>query len=297
MPATSSASAYALRAPAACAVTGVSLEHTDLLGDTLAAIAREKAGIFREGVPAIAGPVPPEALVALRDGAEGAGAPLHVAREETTLRDATFDEDGLQLDLETPLRRYRDLRLPLYGRHQAGNAATATRLAELFYDEVRASVAPVRDAFAGVRRLAGLRGRFEVLSRPSQGSPLVVADVAHHPDSLAATLRALREHFPGRPGGLTVACGLMRDKDATGFARFLAEAGAEAWPVRLDTERARPPGALAEVLKAQGVPVGPTGDAETHRQRFLADAGAGNTLLICGSHRVVAQLGAGARSA
>jgi dihydrofolate synthase/folylpolyglutamate synthase len=126
---------------------------------------------------------------------------------------------------------------------------------------------------------------------------MVIADVAHHPDSLAATLRALADHFPqpqrGRLGGrLFVALGLMRDKDAAACGRLLAEADAEVWPVALESERARPPEALAGVLEAHGVAVGPTGRAETHRQRFLAEAGAGDTLLLCGSHQVVGQLDA-----
>lgn len=279
--------------PATCAVTTVSLEHTNLLGDTLAKVAREKAGILKKDVPAVAGPMPPEALATLRDAAAGAGAPLHIAREETTLRNITFDENGLRLDLQTPLRRYRSLRLPLYGRHQAGNAATAARLAELFWGEAEASAAPVREGFAAVRRYAGLRGRFEVLSK----RPLVVADVAHHPDSLAATLRAWRNHFSRQQGRLVVALGLMRDKDADACAAVLADVGqrrsVEAWPVALESERALSAGVLADVLEARGVPVGPPGDAEAHRQRFLADAGAGDALLICGSHRVVAQVEGG----
>lgn len=282
-------------ASAACAVTAVSLEHTALLGDTLAEVAREKAGIFKKGVPAVIGAdVPPEARNAIRTVAAGVGTPLHPTAEETTLRDRTFDENGLLLDLETPLRRYRGLRLPLYGRHQAQNAATAARLTELFYDEAQASAAPVREGFAAVRDLAGLRGRFEVL----QKRPLIVADVAHHPDSLAATLRALCDHFPqqqGRLGGrLVVALGLMRDKDAAACAALLADAGAEGWPIKLESDRARPADALADVLATQGVTVGPTGGADAHRQRFLAEAAGDDTLLICGSHQVVAQLGAAA---
>ena len=272
--------------PAASAVTAVSLEHTALLGDTLAEVAREKAGIFKRGVPAVVGDVPPEALAAVRAVAADAGAPLHSVPGETTLHDVEADEDGLALDLETPLRRYRALRLPLYGRHQAQNAATALRLAELFWDEARVSARPVYDGFAGVRRLAGLRGRFEVL----QKKPLAVADVAHHPDSLAATLRALAEHFPRQKGRLIVAFGLMRDKDADACASLLAEAGAEGWPVRLESERARPAAVLAEVLRTHGVPVGRAGDAESHRQRFLAEAAPADALLLCGSHQVVAQL-------
>ena len=272
--------------PAACAVTTVGLEHTSLLGDTLAEVAREKAGIFEKNGPVVAGPgVPPEALSALRAVAGEVGAPLHIAGEETTFRRVEQDEDGLRLDLQTPRRRYRELRVPLYGRHQAENAATAARLAELFYDDAEAL--PVHAAFADVRSLAGLRGRFEVLTK----RPLVVADVAHHPDALAATLRARREHFPDRQGGrLVVAFGLMRDKDAAACAALLAESGAEVRPVALESERARPPDALADVLRDRGVAVGPAGSAETQRQRFLDAAGPGDVLLICGSHRVVAGL-------
>ena len=273
-------------APRACAITAVSREHTALLGDTLEEIAREKAGIFKAEVPAVVGEVPPAALRAIQAVASERHVPLHHVPAEATLRNVTADGDGLTLDLDTPLRPYRALHLPLYGRHQAQNAATALRLAELFWPEAQASAEPVYTGFADVRRLAGLRGRFEVLHR----RPLVVADVAHHPDSLAATLQALRTHFPDAGGQLIVAFGLMRDKDATACAALLAEAGAVAWPVRLRSERARPAPSLAGVLRAQGVAVGPTDGADAHRQRFLAQAAPADTLLICGSHHVVAQL-------
>ena len=277
-------------APTACALTAVSLEHTDLLGDTLEAVAREKAGILKPGTPAVVGAVPTEALAAIRAAADEVHAPLHVTAEETTLHDLRADEDGLLLDLETPLRRYRKLRLPLYGRHQAQNAATALRLCELFWEDVRKSAQPLHEGFRDVRRLAGLRGRFEVLAQ----QPLVVADVGHHPDSLAATLRALQEHFPRQTGRLVVAFGLMRDKDADACAVLLAEVSppsrVEGWPVALESKRALPPEALADVLRAHGVSVGPTAGAETHRQRFLADASPEDTLLLFGSHQVVAQL-------
>jgi dihydrofolate synthase/folylpolyglutamate synthase len=273
--------------PAACAVTSVRLEHTSLLGSTLAEVAREKAGIFKKGVPAVVGAdVPPEALAALRDIAGETRAPLHRVGEETTLHRVGQDEAGLRLDLQTPLRRYRGLRVPLYGRHQAGNAAAAARFAELFWSDARSSAQPVRDGFAGVRRLAGLRGRFEVLGR----RPLVVADVAHHPDALAATLRARADHFPQQQGRLVVAFGLMRDKDAAACAKLLAEAEAEVWPVALESGRALPPDALADVLRERGVARGPAGTAEAHRQRFLAEADPDDVLLVCGSHRVVAGL-------
>ena len=101
-----------VRSPAACGVTSLGLDHVDVLGDTLAKIAREKAGIFKPRVPAFTSPQPEEAMAALRARAEEVGAPLEIA---------------------PPLRAYADagegkIRLGLAGAHQELNAALAVRL-------------------------------------------------------------------------------------------------------------------------------------------------------------------------
>ncbi len=122
-------------APRVAAVTNVSLDHTDLLGHTIAAIAREKAGIAKPGVPFLTA-AQGEALGVLRASALAAGAPFEAVRETVAVQirggqSRGEDAGGLGLTLQTPVREYGALNVGLPGAHQAWNAALAVRLAEV----------------------------------------------------------------------------------------------------------------------------------------------------------------------
>jgi len=275
--------------PDVCVITSIDLEHTALLGDTLAAIAREKASIIKPGTPCITGVGQPEALAVTRDVAAENDAPLHVLDEEVSWDVERTGIGGSVLDLRTPLRRLRGLRVALPGAHQHRNAALAVRAAELVLPE--ADDAPVRTGLADVRRLAGLRGRLEVVG----DDPLILTDTAHNPSSLEATLRAVstalhEDRDRAWSGQLWIALGLLKDKDLTGVVRELAAADAVAgvWPLRLDTDRARPAedtaGACRDTRLSVREPTAPAGAVQAFREA----AAPGDALLATGSHAVVA---------
>ncbi|MBM4415596.1 MAG: bifunctional folylpolyglutamate synthase/dihydrofolate synthase, partial [Chloroflexi bacterium] len=112
-------------------ITPIDLEHTAILGDTYAAIAREKAGIVRGPCAVVTSPMRASALDAIREYVRAAGATLHEVPEECALRTLGQTLECQTFDLRTPLRTYRALRLPLLGPHQLENAAAAVRAAEL----------------------------------------------------------------------------------------------------------------------------------------------------------------------
>src|SRR5690606_6810502 len=134
-----------------------------------------KAGIVKPGVPVLTAVNAPGALDVIRETAADRGAPCHVLQEETEREPVENRLDGLVLNVRTPLRHYDRLVAGLPGMHQATNAGLALRAAELVFEPVRQDEGPVRAGLRDVRRLAGLRGRLDVLHR----QPLVVADVAH----------------------------------------------------------------------------------------------------------------------
>ncbi len=272
--------------PALSIITSIGRDHTALLGETLGEIARGKAGIIKPGVPVLTGADQPEALEVIEDVAAAREAPLHWIQAETEVLQAKASLDGLVLSVHTPLRRYDALRVGLPGVHQAPNALLALRAAELCFREVQRDAAPVYEGMAEIHRRTGLRGRFEVLHR----SPLVVADVAHNADGLAATLALLRPEVERRSGKLFVLFGLMRDKDLPAMAHLLAEAGATVLPVHLDSDRALPAVALAEQLEAAGATAGPAGTAAEGLAHFRAQAAPQDALLATGSHQVVASV-------
>jgi dihydrofolate synthase/folylpolyglutamate synthase len=276
--------------PAVSVITSIDLEHTNLLGNTLDAIAREKAGIIKPETPVVTGVTQPEALAAIREVAAENDAPLHVLDEEVSIEVRRSGIRGGVLDLQTPLRRLSNLRVALPGTHQHRNAALAVRAAEIVLPEA-AYDAPVRTGLADVRRLAGLRGRLDVVS----DDPLVLADVAHNPSSLGATLRAVTTALhedPGRAwsGRLWVALGLLKDKDLAGVVHELvaADAVAGVYPLRLDTDRARPAEDIAAAGRTTRLSVQEPATPADAVQAFREAAAPGEALLATGSHAVVA---------
>lgn len=260
--------------PRAALVATVGFDHTDLLGDTLDAIAREKGGIFKPGVPAFALDQTDEALAALRATAEAVGAPFFVVSPALA--------SGNGLTIQTTNARYTELTLGLSGVHQRGNAALALAGVEAFAGGAVDDGA-VRKAFRDVVRLSGLRARLETV----QDAPRIVLDVAHNVDGLAAALAATT---PPPGGRRTVLFGTMADKDVDGLIGLLADSGADVWPVDLDdVPRALPSSELTAWLRSAGfdppeavrVPVGIA--------RFQASAHPDDVLLVVGSFHVAAQ--------
>jgi len=271
-----------LRSPAAALVTRVGRDHTALLGDTLPEITREKAGIVKSGVPVLVGKNEAAAREVVRSAAEQRDAPWHYVPEEVSVKQRR--DDGTLLNVCSPRRRYERLAVGLPGNHQRENALLALRTAEEVLD---VSAGAIRRGLAGVRELAGLRGRGEVIGR----DPLVIVDAAHNPLGLRAALREARAETGRRDGQLYVLLGLLRDKDAPGIAKALAEAGATVCPAQLDAKRAQPADALARRLAETGVDVlessGVVHEAAADLRRRIQPS---DVLLAAGSHHVVREV-------
>lgn len=267
-------------------ITTIGLEHTDLLGDTLAAIAREKAGIIKPGVPVLTAVAQPEALEAIRVVAEAQDAPLHQIADEVHIHTTQTSLVGQMMDIRTPVRTYEGLQVGVPGQHQQMNASLALRAAELLFDEERQDTQAIYTGLREVRRLAGLRGRLDVL----QTQPLIVADVGHNPDGLATALAFIQQHRPSQQGGLYVIFGAMRDKDIAAMVRLLREAKATVLPVSAGGERALPAVDLAVILRQEGNAVIEQQDVAAGWSWFQHQAAEDDMLLITGSHQVVAQV-------
>jgi dihydrofolate synthase/folylpolyglutamate synthase len=193
-------------------VTSISLDHVEDLGATIAAIAFEKAGVFRGGRPALVASRRPEALAVFEDVARQTGARLHRLADEVRVdvEDASFG--GTRFSLSTPSGRYA-LGTPLAGVHQAENAAAAVRAAELLSPSF--GIGP--DAIArGVSfvRWAGRLERFSAKGRT------VLVDGCHNADGA----RALAEFLAARESSADLVFGAMADKDVEAMGQFLAPA-------------------------------------------------------------------------
>jgi len=273
-------------APALSLITNIDLDHTDLLGDTIAAIAREKAGIIKPQTPVLSGPEQAAAHRVIAEVAAERNAPLHQLHNETTWRARHTDLSGSVMDLETPLRSYDRLQVPLPGTHQQTNAALAVRAAELVVPAVQSTAAPVHDGLRDLRSLTGFRGRLEVL----QEEPLVVVDVAHNPPAIEAALRLLDTVRAERDGTFYVGFNAVQGKRLPDVARLFAERNAHVVPIPVDTTRALPPDEIAATLRDHGVTVLSPRSLAALLDDFQRQARPDDLLLLTGSHKMFALL-------
>lgn len=230
-------------------LTSVGLEHRRFLGDTREVIAREKAGVFRPGRPAVVGRLDPadtEETARVRDAigeeATARGAELHLLEREVELTaQPTSPGSGISqsVTLITPVRSYR-LDLPLAGIHQAWNLALAVRAAELLGLERL-------DADAIARGVAGCRlpGRLESWSLP--GGRRLLLDVAHNPQAVAALVRHLEAVGEGP---VDLVFGVLEDKEVEAMLPPLASRARRVVLTRPSDPRGRDPAELTEWLPA-----------------------------------------------
>ncbi|RUA17539.1 MAG: bifunctional folylpolyglutamate synthase/dihydrofolate synthase [Clostridia bacterium] len=203
--------------PAACAITSLSLEHTDLLGDTIAAIAAEKAGIIKPDVPVITGPQTPVALSVIQRVAKEVGAPLVRLGVEWRWRLREQRPDGLLLDIFGPDSTITDVSVPLTGAHQAINATLAVALASSIADPAYPlSPATIRRGLAHTY----WPGRLEQFGQ----QPRIVLDSAHNRES-ATRLKDALKIFPHQR--LFLLFGASSDKDIDGMLDILGFGAAE----------------------------------------------------------------------
>jgi dihydrofolate synthase/folylpolyglutamate synthase len=223
-------------------VTPIAIDHTRLLGNTVAEIAQEKAGIIKPGAVAVLAQQPLEAAEVLLRHAAKVGAT--VAREGLEFGVLSREQavGGQQLTLRGLRGEYDDLFLPLFGSHQASNAVCALAAVEAFAGVSGEGGAAldadvVREAFATVRS----PGRLEVLRR----SPTVIIDAAHNPAGMAATVAAIEEAFTfTRLTGVFAASG---DKDVAGMLAELEPLLSEIVVTRNSSDRSMDAPELAEL--------------------------------------------------
>jgi dihydrofolate synthase / folylpolyglutamate synthase len=231
---------------AVAVITPIAIDHTRLLGSTVEEIAAEKAGIIKPGVVAVLAQQPLAAAEVLVRHAAEVGAT--VAREGVEFGVLSREQavGGQHLVLRGLRGTYEELYLPLFGVHQAGNAACALAAVEAFAgvsdDEGTFGVTGldadlVREAFAKVTS----PGRMEVIRR----SPTIILDAAHNPAGMAATVAAIQESFSfARLTGVFAASG---DKDVAGILDELEPLLTDIVVTRNSSDRSMDPDEVAEL--------------------------------------------------
>jgi dihydrofolate synthase/folylpolyglutamate synthase len=264
-----------VRRPAATAITPVSLDHQAFLGETVAAIAGEKAGILKPGVTAIVGPQPREAAAVIEARAAAVSAPLYRAQHEWRCEIAgkgmRFEGERWRLDLPLP---------SLIGAHQVINAGTAVASLE----RLSGFDIPAEAIAQGLRHI-DWPARLQLLRR----GPLVEAvppdwelwlDGGHNP-AAGDVLGDVAAGWRDRPLYLLV--GMMNTKDTAGFIAPLAKYARALWAVTIPGEKnALPAEAIAAAAASIGLPA-QTADSVLAAIRDVPVHDGNGRVLVCGS--------------
>ena len=209
--------ATSLVEPEVTAITQIQREHTALLGQTLGEIAREKAGIFKPGVPALTVPQDEEAMAALREAAETIGAPLGVLGTDVdfTWRFEASPELGphVRVCVTTERTSFEHIPVPLPGEHQAYNCGLALAILDRLRE--RGIETTELDVARGLANTPA-NGRMELVWE----SPRIMVDGAHNPESIRALIKSIGAHV--RFDSMVAIFGCASDKDVSGMLRELA---------------------------------------------------------------------------
>lgn len=259
--------------PILSVITNISFDHTQFLGNTLAAIASEKAGIIKPGVPVIIGETTAETRPVFQDKAAAVGAPIRFAEDNAIVFDGDFELKGL---------------------YQEKNRQTVLNCVPLLIDqlekhgiEICDATEKVRYAMAHVCELTGLMGRWQTLS----SRPLVICDTGHNVAGWKYLARQISETFSSLPESSTlrIVFGMVDDKDINTVMEMLPKE-AVYYFTQAETHRAIPSGKVMEAAARHSLRG--TAFASVHEAYDAAygDSTADDMIFIGGSSYIVADL-------
>ncbi len=263
---------------AVCVIAPIGLEHTEILGDTVPKIAEEKAAIITPGATVIMAPQRESAVDVVRRVCEEKDAKLIEVVQACQMGSAKRTADGQEFEIKTDTARYK-IKLPLLGRHQQANAATAVLAAEAI-----ASHGVEIDQPAIQRGLASVRWpcRIEFLKQ----RPPLIADGAHNKDSARALAQTLRDDLGLRNVVFVVGC--SDDKDIEAIAEELAPLAVQVIATRSRHPRAMNPREITQAFADRDVPIAAEEPVGAAVDAAIAQAGS-TPVVICGSLFVAAE--------
>lgn len=274
-------------APQACAITSISLDHTATLGDTIAQIAYEKAGIIKPNIPVVVAPQPADAIPVIRRIAAERAAPLLPVADRSSWTQTHADIRSQTFRLTTPQRAY-DLQTPLLGDYQLENAAVAVALAETL---IAQGVTLSPQSIARGIRTVNWPARLQILAAPDDGSdsPLIVVDGAHNPYSIQRLAQTLPSHFAY--DRIILIFGALSGHSAAGMLQALAPLSPTLVAAKSRHPRSAASAAIAQTATQIGITAAFASDDVAQATRYaLAIAHPNNLVLGTGSLSVAAEI-------
>jgi dihydrofolate synthase/folylpolyglutamate synthase len=267
--------------PELAVITNVTLDHTDRLGDTVEAIAFEKAGILKPGSFALTG-AEGDALGVIERTAAERGVGLWRLGREIRVSGVVVDQSGVRFDVETPVGRLEGLRTPMLGAHQATNGALAAAAALWLRDRLPIPEAAIRAGLAHAR----IAGRLEVLRR----DPTLLIDGAHNPDAARRLRETLQTLFRASGRRLILVLGALSTHPYEQVVDELAPAVDQVIATRPRHPQAVPADELADRARALGTPAEVVEPVAAAVESALAGAQSRDVICAAGSFYVLAEV-------
>lgn len=268
--------------PTVCAITRVGFDHQEYLGHTIAAIAGEKAGIIKPGIPVVVAPQADEAMSVIKAKAEQSDAPLiAVDAPENQFVPTHSAKGNFQFHYQTPIATY-EIRLNLRGEHQTTNARTAIHIAETLRNQgICIAKSAIEEGLQNVR----WPGRLEMIEW--QGRKLLL-DGAHNLDGAQTLQRFLQEDCRDIP--ITMIFGVMRDKAIAGMAEILFPFATTLIATRINNPRSADPIVISEAATQLATPSLRAETVAAAMQEALQRTPTNGLICVCGSLYLIGEI-------
>ena len=266
--------------PDLCVITNISFDHVQFLGDTLAKIASEKAGIIKPGIPVVIGETTPETKPVFINEAVKHGAPIHFAEEEQLLLSSSVNAEGKRI---YQTKNYADLVGELGGLCQEKNTNTllsAIRALQSAGYQIKEE--HVREGFGRVCQLTGLMGRWQRI----QESPVVICDTGHNKGGIQYIVEQLSMQTFHR---LHIVIGMVNDKDISGVLALLPK-DATYYFTNASVSRALPATEVQKLAEQNGLSGNTYSSVKEAYEAALSSARPDDFIFVGGSTFIVADL-------
>ena len=255
-----------IKSPVLSIITGVALDHTAYLGDTVYKIATEKAGIIKKGIPVVFGGKSDEAYTAIDKVAKQNNSKLYQASEKE-FSNIEFSLEGCTLD--TP--EYKRLFVSLVGEYQPSNIATALKALNILKESgYNITEENIRNGMEKVYWPA----RFEIINR----DPLMIYDGAHNPEGLRACVDSIKRFFKDKK--VNIISGVMKDKNVDEMLPVISEVANKAFCVKPDNPRSMDSRVYADYFERFGIEAYAFDTIEEGVKTALAESKKDNVPLI-----------------
>ena len=248
-------------------ITGIALDHTAFLGDSVPKIAAEKAGIIKNGCPVLFGGTDQSAREIIENKAREKGSDFYTV-DYGKIESLQMTLDGSQFDFG----EHKDIEIALLGTYQPRNAASVLTAIDILRKQgMEISEESVKK---GLKK-ASWPARFEILSK----EPLVIFDGAHNPQGISAAVESIKLYFADTKVYLLT--GVLRDKDYTAIAKDLSTVASKAFTLTPDNPRALTAKEYAQVLENAGISSTPSDSIKEAFERAKEAAKNDGVTLIC----------------